>query len=163
MPPLRPVWSKIGEPAEVPIVGAQRHVGLTGVLSIRGAFWAYGSEKYTKDEFEEILLNVRAHWRGWHVVMFLDKHSAQWAPSSRRFAKDIGIELRFLPTATPELNPVDHLWRAVKAEVASNEPTPDVTATVQRACAYVRSLSRLERLRKAGLLADDSWLKEFMH
>lgn len=163
MPPLRATWSKIGEQARVPIIGAQRHIGLTGVLSIRGAFWPHAAEEYTKEEFEEILINVRSHWRGWHIVLFLDKHSAHDAPTSRRFAKQLGIQLRFLPTATPELNPVDQLWKSVKGELAANETTPDVAATVRRACAFVRSMSRSERLRKAGLLSDRSWLKEFLH
>ena len=164
VPPLRNIWSKIGEQAEVPIIGANKTVGLTGVLSLRtGAFWSYGSKVYTRDEFEEILINVRSHWRGWHIVLFLDKHSAQKCPSSRGFAERLGIQLRFLPTATPELNPVDHLWRAVKGDVAANEPTPNVVKTVRRACDYVRSLLPRDRLRKAGLLSADSWMKDLLH
>ena len=97
--------------------------------------------------------------QGW-VVLFLDRHSGHTAKRSRALADQLGIELRWLPTACPELNPVDHLWRAVVQNVTANEPTPNLDETVERIQRYLRSLSRHERLRKAGVLSDTSWLAD---
>lgn len=140
-----------------------KHVGLTDVLNIKtGSIFQYGSESYSKEEFEEILYNIRRRWRGWQIVLFLDKHSAQDRPGSRQYASNIGIQLRFLPTACGELNVVDQLWKTVKGDLAANEPTPNVSETVRRICAYVRSLSPKERLRKAGVYSKKFWLKELI-
>jgi len=58
----------------------------------------------------------------------------------------LGIELRFLPAACPELNPVEGLWRCLKGRVLADEPTPDVEASVQRAFEDLLAMGSQERL-----------------
>jgi transposase len=162
IPPLRAMWMPIGEQAEVPILG-QHHDRriLTGVLNIQtGTYWQYFSETYNQTTFQTILYYLRRTWRGWHIVLFLDKISAQWAKSSRQFARELQIELRWLPTACPELNPVDHLWRNLTKDVMANEPLPNLEATLKRAWSYLVDLSPVGRLRKAGVLSGHFWLQD---
>ena len=152
----------MGKQAEVPILGRHRaKCILTGVLNIQtGSYFQYSSEAYNQDTFQLILQLIRSHCRGWHIVLFLDKISAQRANRSRQLAKDLGIQLRWLPTACPELNPVDHLWRHLKKDVLANEPLPDLKTTLKYACAYLDDLSPRERLRKAGILSKHFWLQD---
>jgi transposase len=146
----------------VPILGRHRDKRiLTGVLNIQtGTYLQYFSETYTQRTFHTILHFIRRRWRGWKIVLFLDKISAQWAASSRQLAGQLGIELRWLPKACPELNPVDHLWRHLKKNVLANEPLPDLEATLKRAWSYLAELSPAERLRKAGVLSQRFWLRD---
>lgn len=156
------MWAPIGEQAQVPILG-QHHEKriLTGILNIQtGSYFQYSSETYTQETFHIILKLIRRRWRGWHIVLFLDKISAQWARSSRRLAKDLDIQLRWLPTACPELNPLDHLWRHLKNDILANEPLPDLKLTLKYACSYLNDLSPSERLRKAGVLSAHFWLQD---
>ena len=62
-------------------------------------------------------------------------------------------EIRWLPVACPELNPVDHLWRHFRADVLANEPEPDLDASLERSYRYLLSLTPFERLRKAGVIS----------
>lgn len=162
IPPLRAVWSPIGQQAQVPILG--RHSAkriLTGVLNIQtGTYVQYFSETYTQATFQFILHHIRRTWRGWKIVLFLDRLSAQWARASRHLARQLGVELRWLPKACPELNPVDHLWRQLKQDVLANEPLPDLDATLKRAWCYLRDLSPKDRLTKAGVLSKKFWLRD---
>jgi hypothetical protein len=162
VPPLRAMWTPIGQQAEVPILGQHRAKRiLTGVLNIQtGSYFQYSSEAYNQDTFQLILKFIRRRWCGWHIVLFLDKISAQRAKRSRRLAKDLGIQLRWLPTACPELNPVDHLWRHLKNDVLANEPLPDLETTLKHACSYLNQLSPYERLRKAVVLSGHFWLQD---
>lgn len=162
IPPLRAAWFPIGEQATVPIVGHHRARRiLTGVLNIQtGNYFQYFSETYTQQTFQTILHHIRRHWRGWKIVLFLDRISAQWARSSRRLAQELGIQLRWLPKACPELNPVDHLWRQLKKDVLANEPLPNLEATLKRAWSYLNDLSPRERLQKAGVLSGHFWLQD---
>lgn len=162
IPPLRAMWAPMGEQAKVPILGQHRDKRiLTGVLNIQtGTYFHYFSEAYTQDTFHLILKLIRRHWRGWNIVLFLDKISAQWAHSSRRLARQLNIELRWLPKACPALNPVDHLWRHLKRDILANEPLPNLEATLKRAWSYLRDLSPRERLRKAGVLSGRFWLQD---
>lgn len=156
------MWAPIGQQAKVPILGQHRDKRiLTGVLNIQtGSYFQYASETYTQDTFHIILKLVRRRWRGWHIVLFLDRISAQWAHSSRRLAKDLGIQLRWLPKACPELNPVDHLWRHLKNDILANEPLPDLKITLKHARSYLKDLSPHARLRKAGVLSEHFWLQD---
>lgn len=134
---------------------------MTGVLNIQtGAYWQYFSETYNQTTFETILYYIRRTWRGWHIVLFLDKISAQWAKSNQHLARALQIELRWLPTACPELNPVDHLWRHLTKDVLANEALPNLDATLKRAWTYLADLSPCERLRKAGVLSGRFWLQD---
>lgn len=156
------MWVPIGQQAKVPIIGRHRDKRiLTGVLNIQtGTYFQYFSETYTQDTFHIILRLIRCRWRGWNIVLVLDKISAQWAHSSRRLAKQLGIELRWLPKACPELNPVDHLWRHLKQDILANEPIPNLEATLKRAWSYLANLSPRERLQKAGVLSGRFWLQD---
>jgi transposase len=157
-PPLRAAWGQIGEPINVPIIGDHDRRVLYGTLSLHGALELYYAKEWDQDHFQAYLRQIRKRWRGWRIVLFLDRGSPHTATASRRLARAVGIQIRWLPTACPELNPVDHLWRHVKALLA-NEPSPKVVEAVERAASYLLKLSPMERLRKAGVLSPNFWLK----
>lgn len=157
------MWSLKGEQACVPITGAHGKRVLTGVLNIKtGTYLQYASHAFKQTHFQEVLGLIRAHWRGWHIILFLDKLPAQWALLSRQRARALAIELRWLPTACPKLNPVDHLWRHLKQDILANEETPNLDKTLKRAWEYLASLSPRQRLQKAGVLSENFWLKDII-
>lgn len=161
VPPLRAQWSLRGTQACVPITGKHGKQVLTGVLNIKtGRFLQYASKQFKQQQFQALLRLIRAHWRGWQIVLFLDKLSAHRARASQQLAAALGIELRWLPTACPHLNPVDHLWRHLKQDILANEPTPTLKKTLKRAWSYLADLPPRQRLLKAGLLSEDCWLKD---
>ena len=101
---------------------------------------------------------IRTCWRGWYIVLFEDRGSPHTAEDSLALAHKLGIEVRLLPRATPELNAMDHLWRSVKARALADRPTLSLDKSADAACKYILDMSRSERLQKAGLLSGDFWL-----
>ncbi len=159
IPPLRTAWTPIGQQACVPILGSHDKRVLSGVLNILTGTWlSCVSPTFNQGHFQTLLGQVRACWRGWRIVMFVDKASAHTAPRSQVLAAALAIELRWLPTACPELNVMDCLWRHVRDDVLANEPTPTLDLTVRRAIDHVDSLSGYERLVQAGVFSDHFWL-----
>ncbi len=159
VPPLRAMWAPIGVQAQVPIWGSHDRRFLTVVLNIRtGDYLDYVSLEYCQANFQEVLHLIRAHWRGWRIVLFLDRCSAQRAKASQRLARELQIQLRWLPKACAELNVVDQLWRHLKDETCINEPVPDLDLTISRAREHLARLGRQQRREKAGILADSFWL-----
>jgi transposase len=159
IPPLRAAWAPIGEQAQVPTSAAHDTRVLTGVLNIKsGDCVLHVSTKYRQADAQAVLRQIRAHWRGWRIVLFLDRHPAQWARATRHLARHVNIQLRWLPTACPELNVMDHLWRHVTDDVIANEPTPSLDTTAQRAVQHIRTMSPQARRRQAGILSDSFWL-----
>jgi hypothetical protein len=158
-PPLRACWSPVGQQAEVPITGNRDRTVLYGALNpATGKVWLDEAAKWNQQSFQDHLRMVRSVWRGWNIVLFLDRGSPHTATASRELAAELGVELRFLPTACPELNPVEGLWRHVKGRVLANEPTPDLGDSLGRVCDELFLMSPTERRRMAGVLSGDFWL-----
>ena len=116
------------------------------------------TEAWTKEEHQGFLAMIRAHWRGWNLVLFEDRASQHTSPDSRAWADDLGIEVRLLPKATPELNAMDHLWKPVKGQISANWQWSTVDEHADHAERWVLGLSDREALRKAGILSEDFWL-----
>jgi transposase len=101
---------------------------------------------------------VRAYWRGWRIILFEDRCTPGTAEESLETAADLGIELRFLPCATPELNAMDHLWRFVKGRALADRSTRSVDESADAACRYLPAMKPQERLKKNGILSGNFWL-----
>src|SRR5262249_56665832 len=101
---------------------------------------------------------VRRHWRDWNIVLFEDRAGQHKAPGSWGWAEELGIEVRLLPRATPELNAMDHLWRHAKRDILASQATETVEQSALPACRYLLDMTPRERLRKAGVLSGDFWL-----
>ena len=158
-PPLRARWTRIGEQARVPITGNRDKRVLYGTMNPKtGGICLEQALKWHQDSFQQHLRHVRAKWRGWHIVLFLDRGSPHTAKGSRRLAQELGMALRWLPVACPELNPLEGLWRHLKGDGLANKATLWMEELMGRALKYIQSLSPLERLRKAGVLSGNFWL-----
>ncbi len=68
------------------------------------------------------------------------------------------MELRRLPTACPELNPVEGLWRWLKGKVLANRQLQPFSETVQQALSALDSLSCSDVLRISGIMSGHFWL-----
>lgn len=159
VPPLYHCYGRMGEQVCVPILGTHARRVLHGVLNIgSGELLLLITDEWVQETHQAFLAMIRAHWRGWNLVLFEDRGSPHVAGESRHMAKALHMELRFLPKATPELNAMDHLWRHVKGRALANWPTQSIDAAADGACRYLLEMSRRERLRKAGVLSGNFWL-----
>jgi transposase len=160
-PPLYNCYSRIGEQARVPITGNHARRILHGVINIRsGAVLLLITDEWVQETHQAFLAMIRSHWRGWQIVLFEDRGTPHTAEDSLDLAEQLGIQLRFLPKATPELNAMDQLWRRVKGEALANRATCSIDQSADNACRYILDLSPRERLRKAGVLSTNFWLVE---
>jgi transposase len=158
-PPLYSCYGRRGEQVQVPISGNGAKRVIHGALNIgTGAMLLLITEVWDQLTHQYFLHMIRAHWRGWHIVLFEDRGSPHTADDSRALAAGLQIQLRFLPVATPELNAMDHLWRHVKRDVLSNRPTCSIDTSADVACQYLLDLSPQQRLKKAGALSGNFWL-----
>jgi len=158
-PPLYAAYGHIGRQVRVPITGNRAKRILHGTINVgTGDVVLLVTEVWEQEEHQAFLSMTRAHWRGWQIVLFEDRASQHKAPASRAWARQLGIEVRLLPRATPELNAMDHLWRHAKRETQGNRPPQPIAESAMDTCQYILNLSPHERLQQAGVLSGDFWL-----
>lgn len=158
-PPLYSCYGRIGEQVRVPITGSRARRVLHGVMNIHtGEVLLLITEVWDEVTHQYFLEMIRSHWRGWHMVLFEDRGSPHTAEDSVELAKELKMEIRFLPTATPKLNAMDHLWRQVKGRALADRATESIDRSADQACQYILQMSPRQRLQKAGVLSGNFWL-----
>ena len=158
-PPLYSCYGHIGKQVRVPITGNRSKRILHGAINVKtGGVSLLITKEWTRETHQGFLSMIRSHWRGWRIVLFEDRASQHTSPESLEWAQELGIEVRLLPKATPELNAMDHLWRHTKREALGDRKTETVDQSALDACQYIIELSRHDRLRKAGVLSGNFWL-----
>jgi hypothetical protein len=158
-PPLCCCYGRVGQQVCVPVTGCRATRILHGVVNIRsGDVLLLITKVWDAVTHQYFLEMIRAHWRGWHIILFEDRGTPHTAEDSLELAAGLGIQVRLLPRATPELNAMDQLWRSVKGRALANRATRSIDTSADVASRYLLEMSRQERLRKAGLLSGNFWL-----
>ena len=143
----------------MPITGSRARRVVHGALNLlTGDVLLLITDTWNEGTHQYFLQMVRSHWRGWHLILFEDRGSPHTAEDSLELAARLGIQVRLLPRACPEHNALDHLFRFVKTRAVANRPTRSIDASAMAACHYIYTLSRRERLVKAGVLSGNFWL-----
>lgn len=159
-PPLRAAWARVGQQARVPVSGRNDQRSLYCALNLRtGRRITLGRAHQRQGDFQALLRRLR-HGRGLHgpLYLVLDYHSSHTAAASLRLARELNIELVWLPKQCPNLNPVEHLWRELKGRMAANRQFESIEEELRAAEAWVQQLTGQQTFRKAGLCSPTFWL-----
>jgi hypothetical protein len=160
-PPLYYVYGRRGQQVQVPITGNRAKRILHGAINVRtGDTHLLITEDWDQITHQAFVSMIRSHGRGWQIVLFEDRAGQHTAPASLALADQLGIEVRWLPRATPEWNAMDHLWRHAKRDTLAGRATATIDQSAMTACRYILDLTPRERLRKAGILSGNFWLTE---
>ena len=158
-PPLYSCYGRRATSVCVPMTGNRRKRILHGVVNIStGDLVLLITTEWVQETHQAFLHMIDAHWLGWKKILFEDRGSPHTATQSLATAHQLGIEVRLLPRATPELNAMDHLWRWVKGRGLANQPTRSIDESADQACHYLLAMNPHERLKKAGILSGNFWL-----
>ena len=158
-PPLRACWGKVGEAVEVPITGSNARRVVFGALTpFTGTRVCTVAPRNTGPAFRAYLRMLRGTYKRWDLLLLLDRGSSHTAKATAQLATDLRIRLTWLPTACPELNPVEPLWRAGKQHVSANRAYADVDDQAERFVTYLCDLADDAALRLAGLQSGNYWL-----
>jgi hypothetical protein len=162
-PPLRCAWAFRGQQADVRITGRNAKRVLFGAINPRtGHRLVISRPAMRQEDFQAFLRHLRARYGGRPLWLLLDRAPCHEAHTSQMLGGRLGIGLLWLPTQSPELNPVDHLWRELKRLIAANRQFRTIDAEASFAGHWFLGLTARQALRKAGILARDFWLNALL-
>lgn len=151
-PPLRAGWSKRGEPARVIISGRNKRRTILGALQVStGELVATVRERCRTDDVLAAVEALGAVRPEVPKLLIWDNAPPHHPHRVRDAARDAAITVAFLPFRSPELMPLEDLWRGLKATVAANRCYPSLEELADRALAWLEEMSDAERLRRCGL------------
>jgi hypothetical protein len=142
-PPWPSCYGRTGQQVSVPLPGERAKRILPGALNIgSGEVPLLITHAWAQQTPQAFLRMARPPGRGRNLVLFEDRGSPHAAEASRALAGALGIEVRWLPKAAPELNAMDQLWRRAKARTLSSRPPQSVDPSADGVCAYIVGLGR---------------------
>jgi transposase len=159
-PPLRGGWSKQGRPAQVVISGRNARRTLLGALHVTtGDLVHTVRERCRGDDVLAAVATLGLVRPEVPKLLIWDNAPPHKPHRVREAATAAGIALAFLPFRSPELMPLEELWRGLKATVAANRCYPSLEELVTRAVAWLDGMSDAERHRRCGLQSSKyQWL-----
>jgi transposase len=111
--------------------------------------------KHTKcDDFCGFLDEVRSHNPFNRICLILDNFATHKAKRVHERARFLNIELIFLPPYSPDLNPIEFIWKSMKRFISIRpiENTFELIANVK--CQF--------RILATSLSFARSWIKKFL-
>jgi transposase len=159
-PPLRAGWSRRGEPARVVISGRNTRRTILGALRVgTGELVHTVRERCRTDDVLAVVERLGAVRPEAPKLLIWDNAPPHHPHRVRDAAAAAGITLAFLPFRSPELMPLEDLWRGLKATVAANRGYSSLEDLTQRAVTWLDGMSEAERRRRCGLEASKfDWL-----
>jgi len=75
-------------------------------------------ENSRKESVCEFLGAIRERNPGKAIIVVLDNFSSHASGKTREYARSLGIRLVFLPPYSPDLNPIEQIWRCVRRRLS---------------------------------------------
>jgi transposase len=159
-PPLRAGWSRRGEQAVVVISGRNAQRVIHGALNAAsGELVALIQPRSRTAEAAATVAALGQRRPEIPKLLVWDNAPAHHPKTVATAAVVAGIELAFLPFRSPELMPLEELWRGAKAVVAANRCYATVDEAAARAVTWLTDQTAEERLRRGGLRSSKfQWL-----
>jgi len=159
-PMLNPVlgygWIKTGEDFEVKTNSGRQRVNINGAVELKSLHIISRScETVNKNSICDLLRAIRMKNPDDEKIYFiLDNAPYNRAKKVRKLAKQLEIRLLYLPPYSPNLNPIERLWKFMKKKVMANHYYEDLETFRAEVMEFFRTI-RKHRDELSSLLTDN--------
>jgi len=159
-PPLRAGWSRRGVPAPVLLSGRNRRRTILGALQVAtGELVCLVRDRCRTDDVLAAVAALGTVRPEVPKLLIWDNAPPHHPHRVRDAAREAGITLAFLPFRSPELMPLEDLWRGLKQTIAANRAYPSLDELTERAIDWLTAMSDEDRRRRCGFHASKfDWL-----
>lgn len=150
-------WIKKGEEFEVLTHNSSRyHLNINGAVDIESLDVITRScERVNAESICELLKAIRAKNPSGEIIhLIMDNGAYNRASKVKKVAEELGIVLVYLPAYSPNLNPIERLWKFFKKKVLYNKYY-ETKAQFENACTNFFRYIRKFREELLTLLTDE--------
>ena len=149
------LWCKKGEKKFLFNNGSRQRIILNAAVNlITGETLFHFTERLNSSEFINILISLLGQFPDQQLILILDNASWHKSQQVKRFLQgNPRLQLIFLPVSSPELNPVEKLWKWLKQCVSKNRYYAQMSDLISAASDFCALTSRHKQLvlQRVGL------------
>lgn len=133
----------------------QLHRPVLGFYALNGESVTMFTEKQSKEQICRAFEQIRAKNPNRDILLVLDNFSSHTCEFTRSRARELGIDLVFLPVGSPHLNPIEAVWKTLKWMIS-----PIAVSSTDEFCSLVGEVFQ-ELTDKVSFAAD--WIDRFIN
>lgn len=145
-------WIKKGERKNIAMTGRQHRVNIMGGICLDGHKVVYEqADKINEYSIQNFLYRLRKTHAGKERIHIIwDNAGYHTSKIIKAFAENLGIVLHYLPPYSPNLNPIERLWKIMHEETTYNryyEKFSDFTEQIRYFFRHIGKKKKLLRSR----------------
>ena len=115
-------WIRVAERKPIATTASRTRMNLMGSLNLKSmSLTIKNYESLNSDAMGEHFALLRAKYPHAPVIrLILDQCRYNISAKTKKLAQDYGIKLHFLPPYSPNLNPIERLWKIMNEHVRNN-------------------------------------------
>jgi len=91
-----------------------------GFYSINGINVIDFKDQSKIKDFQDFLLEIRKRNGDKKIIAILDNFTTHRSKKTIEFANSLNIDLVFLPPYSPDLNPIEYIWKSIKRIISTS-------------------------------------------
>lgn len=143
-PKIGPDWMLRGDQRQVPTPGTNQKRYIAGAMNAktRRLVWTWGEHRNSR-LFIDLVLDLCRRFRRYRVIhVIVDNarfHTPEGSKQTARALRDLAgrVKVHYLPTYSPDDNPIERYWEDFHAEVTRNHQCPTMDALMEEADVYL--------------------------
>ena len=93
-------------------------VNSLGFYALNGKSVYLDTDSHKQDDVVSFLYKIRRENPDGNIVLVWDNARVHWSRKVRITAEQLGIKLVYLPPYSPDLNPIEFIWKSIKREIS---------------------------------------------
>jgi len=146
-------WILKGVRKEVAMTGRQKRLNFIGGICLSDHKIIYKNpEKVNVESIMSFLKKLRAkHPDVKKIHLIWDNAGYHTAKDIKNYAKILSIELHYLPPYSPNLNPIERLWKIMHEQVSYNKYYEKFSEFTDATLGFFRKIGRKKKLLKSRI------------
>ncbi len=141
-------WIAKGERKEIATTARQRRLNIIGGISLEGHRFVYHqADKVNGESIKSFLLKLRRLYpKEIRIHIIWDNAAYHRSKAIKSYAKEVNIKLHNLPPYSPNLNPIERMWKLMHEYVTYNQYYEKFSQFTEATINFLTSIGRKKKV-----------------